>query len=130
MKSLVIGCFVLSLLVSACNRPLNCEQFRNGSFTVLGNRRISEIVRHGDQQLEWDNGPKKWTEPDTFKVKWLNNHSYMLLPTSSYLKRNHIGKADEATTIDILKTRGGWCAIHISTNLDDKTAEAEMIKFK
>ncbi|WP_295651003.1 hypothetical protein [uncultured Mucilaginibacter sp.] len=128
MKSLVIGCLVLSLFVLTCNLPPDCAKFRNGNFTVLGNKRISEIERNGDQQLEWDNGPKKWTEPDTFKVKWLNDHSYMLLPNSSYLKKYHIDKTDAAITVDILQTSVSSCTIRISTNLGSKTAEAEMFR--
>jgi hypothetical protein len=130
MKILVISCLLLSLFVSACKRPLDCKPFRNGSFVVVGKTYVSEIERNGDQQLEWDNRPKTLTDPDTFKVKWLTDHSYMLLPTKSLLKRNHIAQANEITTVEIIKTRGISCTVHISTNLNSRTMEAEMIKEK
>ena len=127
MKGLVISCLLFSILISVCNGTPDCKRFRNGSFIILSKKAITNIKREGNRQLEWQTGK---TIPDTFRVQWLNDCSYRLFPSKSYIEEYHVPRPDASITVDILTTSLSSCHIHVSANFTNKTMEAEMVNGK
>ena len=133
MKNLVTGCLLLSLFALACNQPLDCKQFRNGTFNIVVKDYVSTVVRNGDQQIELAKrniNERDTIERDTFKVKWINDCQYTLTPTQDCIKRNHIPRPDAVTTVDIVNTSGNRCLINVSYNFSRTVLEGRMIKEK
>jgi hypothetical protein len=85
MKALIITTvFFLMSLATIKAQSLDCKKFKDGNFKMQTNGFVSFIERKGDMQTETT--PSR---PDTyyFKVKWLDDCTYTLMPTKKTLKK-------------------------------------------
>lgn len=114
--------------MQAFGQPLKCQMFTNGEFKIIdsitGN---SYITRKGGYQAEITEGNKDST---TYTVKWINECSYVLLPTNKTLKRYATLPDSAKLYIEIIKTYKQSYIQKTTANFSDFILISEVIKIR
>ena len=83
--------FIILLLTtlvcfSISGQKLTCKDLKNGVFTIFGDSTKTQttIIRKGNSQTEKHN---ESSTPLQFKVKWVNECTYTLIPSKETLKQ-------------------------------------------
>lgn len=114
---------LLALLCSACKRPVNCKDFRTGTFVLEGDTNY-KFVRTSDTQIETNLSTGDTT---VFDITWLDDCSYRLnFREGYYPKRNDT----LIMTVKIIKTAGDYMYYESTAKGYSRSVAGKLLKVK
>lgn len=116
---------LLTLAISACSAPQDCQKFRNGKFKMIFNGHTTIITRSGNIQIERREGVE-----NTLNVKWADDCTYILTPTKEMLKKSPETPKDAFVKVEITKVNKDSYVQSSTSNFSDKVLTAEIFRIK
>jgi hypothetical protein len=100
------GCFILFFAICfypniILGQKLDCKHLKNGTFKLIDGGNTTIITRLGATQTEVYKGSNK---PTSFKVKWLNECAYVLIPNQDVFDEYPEMPRNALLTVRIIST--------------------------
>ncbi|MES2730369.1 MAG: hypothetical protein V4714_01430 [Bacteroidota bacterium] len=127
MKHLFLLIIISFATLNTFAQDLSCKKFRNGTFKLMNENRITIIKRAGSEQLEYFNGSKT---PTSYSVSWLDDCTYVLRPKAEVFKKYPGMPKDAALTVKIIKTTANSYTQTTTSNFSDNVLTGEVIRIK
>jgi hypothetical protein len=129
MKVILSAWIILNIFfnVPVQAQSVNCNNFKTGSFKLIDGTHTTIIERFGTTQKEYFDGAKN---PTTYQVKWIDDCTYILIPSSDFFKKYPDTPKDARLTVHITKTTNNRCTIVSSANFVAQVVTNELIKVR
>ncbi|MGF7079478.1 hypothetical protein ABIB50_001821 [Mucilaginibacter sp. UYCu711] len=108
-------------------QSVNCKNFKIGTFKLIDKNHTTIIKRFGTTQKEYFDGAKI---PTTYHVKWSDDCTYILIPSSDFFKKYPDTPKDARLTVHITKITNNRCTIVSSANFVAQVVTNELMKVR
>ncbi|TYZ14520.1 hypothetical protein FY528_01980 [Hymenobacter lutimineralis] len=112
---------------SALGQRTDCHNFRNGKFKLTDRGNTTIITRSGGEQTEVHNNS---TKPTSYKVKWLDDCTYVLIPNQDVFDKYPNMPKDAMLTVRISSTTDSSYTQTSTSNFSELVFTSKMVKIK